>query len=124
MRCWLTVGEEIRDALAELNRRERRMPKGFKSRAAKVDARSAVIVQWLREQGAHVIHLSDTFDLAVGMFGRWDVVELKSFGGSVRQSQYREAIAIVEKGLPAPIVAETAEEVVTEMRRRARKGVE
>lgn len=89
-------------------------------RSAKVDGNAAQIVVWLREAGAHVIHIDGTFDLLVGLFGRWDVVEVKMPDGTCKQGQVTEMVKIASMGLPPIILATTAHEIVEEMKRRSK----
>lgn len=91
-------------------------------RAAKVDTKAAQNVAWLREAGAYVIETAGTWDAIVGYGGRWDVVDWKSYGAPITQSQAKAAIEIASMQLPPPIFAETAQDVLDEMRRRAKCG--
>ena len=90
-------------------------------RAARVDSNQSQIVVWLKEAGAHVVPIGGTWDLFVGLFGRWDLVEVKQPDGTVKQSQFLDAIQIVSKGLPPPIIGHTAQDVIQEMKRRAKE---
>lgn len=89
-------------------------------RAAKVDGNAAQIVRWLEDAGAVVYVLGEPFDLLVGWRGRWDLVEIKRFGGTVTQGQVADMVRIAGSGLPPVILATTAEDVRAEMRRRSK----
>ena len=92
-------------------------------RASAVDGNAAQIVKWLREDGAYILSIDGTFDVLVGMYGRFDIVEFKLPKGTVKQSQVEEMVKIAAAGLPPVIIGTDRYGILEEMKRRSKHGI-